>query len=99
MAQRKGVKAKDMPKYDLPMTPAPLGMVAGLPSGLNSTAIRMLLKQMGIEMGEEAPKAVGPTSRALKDAIERRGANVGPPGGISERRMGELMNLFGGTKK
>lgn len=93
----KGQAAKEAAsKYDLPFQPSPMSMVAGLPAGLNSGAIRMLLKQMGIELGEEAPKALGPTTKALQDVMERRMTNIGPPPGINDRRYGELLNLFGG---
>jgi hypothetical protein len=94
----KGQAAKEAAsKYDLPFAPSPLGMVGGLPDGLNPGAIRMLLKQMGIEVGEGTiPKAIGPTTKALQDVVERRGVNLGPPPGISDRRFGELLNLFGG---
>jgi hypothetical protein len=93
----KGQEAKKAAsKYDLPFSPSPLSMVS-LPQGLNSEAIRMLLKQMGIEMSDDLmPKAMGPTSKALADVMERRVTNIGPPAGMTDRRYGELLNLFGG---
>lgn len=72
------------------------GMMGGLPSGLNPGAIMELLKRMNISGG--AGRALGPTSRALKDVVERRVRPGGAlPPGVSERRYSELLQRFGGT--